>query len=162
MQKKELELDTEAILKLVSQASDLAMDYFMDPDSLEAHLKGDETFVTVADGEVQKFLKQGFQKITPDAFFLGEETAPTTVEESREVFDNEFMWVIDPIDGTTNFAHQIPLFAISSGLMQSVPMPKVITALFLACSTPPKSVAAAAQEASFSTSSRVRELRGLP
>jgi len=50
-------------------------------------------------------------KCLPGSTFLTEEK---TVSQER----GEFQWIIDPLDGTTNFLHQIPIFAVSVGLRQ--------------------------------------------
>src|SRR5690606_32309096 len=54
----------------------------------------------------------------PAHAFLGEETGSQAGADGSEVEQPEFQWVIDPIDGTTNFIHGLPLYAISIALMQ--------------------------------------------
>jgi len=71
-------------------------------------LKSDDTLVTAADRAVERFLHERLAQIAPGWSFLGEETGLSGDP-------NAPTWVIDPIDGTTNFARGIPLWCISIG-----------------------------------------------
>lgn len=66
--------------------------------------------VSYVDKESEKKLVSVLAKILPQAGFITEEG---TVEQSRS---NEYNWIIDPLDGTTNFLHSLPVYAISVGL----------------------------------------------
>lgn len=66
----------------------------------EGHFTG--SVVTETDKAVDKFLRAELSKITPDAGFFTEETEQNTLKE--------YNWIIDPIDGTANFANKIPVF----------------------------------------------------
>ena len=66
--------------------------------------------VSYVDKESEKALVKKLRKILPEAGFITEEG---TVEQSRE---QEYNWIVDPLDGTTNFLHGLPLYAISIGL----------------------------------------------
>lgn len=66
--------------------------------------------VSYVDKESEKKLVSVLSKILPQAGFITEEG---TVEQSRS---NEYNWIIDPLDGTTNFLHGLPVYAISIGL----------------------------------------------
>lgn len=65
--------------------------------------------VSYVDKESEQRIVAGLQKIVPGASFLGEEGTSITGT-------NEYQWIIDPLDGTTNFTHGLPIFAISIGL----------------------------------------------
>jgi myo-inositol-1(or 4)-monophosphatase len=71
--------------------------------------KGSHDFVTHVDKTSEKQLIEGLSKIFPGSGFLAEENTANTQPE-------EFMWIIDPLDGTTNFIHSIPVYAISLAL----------------------------------------------
>lgn len=71
--------------------------------------KGVIDLVTETDIAIENFLKQNLKDVDPTASFLAEESAEALVPEGR-------CWVIDPVDGTTNFAHGIPLTATSVAL----------------------------------------------
>lgn len=74
--------------------------------------KGNHNFVTYIDRMAEEKLVDQLQRILPQAGFLAEEghTSEGT---------SEFRWVIDPLDGTTNFIHGIPFFSVSIALMRS-------------------------------------------
>ncbi|MCB9261668.1 MAG: inositol monophosphatase [Flavobacteriales bacterium] len=75
-------------------------------------LKGLNQLVTNIDVAVEQFLVTEFLKIIPDSSFIAEEnTAPSTISEYR--------WIIDPVDGTTNFVHKVPAYAISVALQKN-------------------------------------------
>jgi len=73
--------------------------------------KGAIDLVTEFDQRSEEVIVSALQKEFPEHAILGEETGlhPRT---------SEYQWVVDPIDGTTNFAHGIPVFAISLGLLR--------------------------------------------
>lgn len=73
--------------------------------------KGRIDLVTQTDLQVEDLLKTELQAVLPAADFLAEESA-------RDLTPGRLTWVIDPLDGTTNFAHSIPLVAVSVALWQ--------------------------------------------
>jgi myo-inositol-1(or 4)-monophosphatase len=73
--------------------------------------KGPSDMVSYVDKETEIKLVKGLTVLFPEAAFITEES---TVEQ----VDKEFKWVIDPLDGTTNFLHGLPNFSISIALMQ--------------------------------------------
>jgi myo-inositol-1(or 4)-monophosphatase len=75
----------------------------------DVETKSLNSFVTYVDKNAEEKLVQGLKKIIPASGFLTEEE--TTTEKGEE-----YNWIIDPLDGTTNFIHKVPLFAISVAL----------------------------------------------
>lgn len=73
--------------------------------------KGDVDLVTVADRTVEKLIRTRLGEVFPDHGIYGE-------EGTRERLEREFRWYVDPLDGTTNFAHGFPQFCVSMGLEQ--------------------------------------------
>jgi myo-inositol-1(or 4)-monophosphatase len=71
--------------------------------------KGDVDLVTVADRTVEKLIRTRLAETFPEHGVYGE-------EGTRERMDGEFRWYVDPLDGTTNFAHGFPQFCVSMGL----------------------------------------------
>ncbi len=71
--------------------------------------KGLNNFVTDVDKQSEMMLVEGLSKILPDAGFI-------TEEETSTITNKQFTWIIDPLDGTTNFIHGAPPFAISVAL----------------------------------------------
>jgi len=69
--------------------------------------------VTCADLESQRLIRDGLLTQFPDHGFLGEESA-----DGLDSWMNGYCWVVDPIDGTMNFAHQMPGFSVSIGLLR--------------------------------------------
>ena len=76
--------------------------------------KGDVDLVTVADRTVEKLIRTRLGEVFPEHGIYGE-------EGTRERLDQEFRWYVDPLDGTTNFAHGMPHFCVSMGLEQRAP-----------------------------------------
>jgi myo-inositol-1(or 4)-monophosphatase len=80
--------------------------------NLQVSLKGPANFVTAADRRAEEILHEELMKARPGYSFLGEESG------LREGPDKTHTWVVDPLDGTTNFLHGIPHFAISIALVR--------------------------------------------
>lgn len=78
---------------------------------VETEYKGDVDLVTVADRTVEKLIRTRLAESFPDHGIYGE-------EGTRDRLDQEFRWYVDPLDGTTNFAHGVPHFCVSLGLEQ--------------------------------------------
>jgi myo-inositol-1(or 4)-monophosphatase len=74
--------------------------------------KADGSPLTEADTEVNEFLRAMLRELLPEAAWLSEETADDLVRLSYE-----WLWIVDPLDGTKEFARRIPEFAISVGLV---------------------------------------------
>ncbi|QVI22922.1 inositol monophosphatase [Nocardia tengchongensis] len=90
--------------------------------------KGDRDFVTDLDVRIQSSVREYLGRVAPEIGFLGEELEPDEQEHDAP----EYRWVLDPIDGTSNFIHGIPLCAVSLALAQNdVPILGVIAAPFL-------------------------------
>src|SRR5215469_13904089 len=79
-------------------------------EHLQVSLKGPANFVSLADKRAEEMLYADLAKARPGYGFLGEEGG------TREGTDKTHTWIVDPLDGTTNFLHGIPQFAISIGL----------------------------------------------
>jgi myo-inositol-1(or 4)-monophosphatase len=83
---------------------------FGEVENLQVSMKGPANFVTAADRRAEETLFAELSKARPGYGFLGEEGG------QREGADKTHRWIVDPLDGTTNFLHGIPHFAISIGL----------------------------------------------
>ena len=79
-------------------------------EHLQVSVKGPRNFVTAADHRAEAILHEELAKARPDYGFLGEESG------AHEGTDKTHRWIVDPLDGTTNFLHGIPHFAISIAL----------------------------------------------
>ena len=80
-------------------------------EGVATEYKGDVDLVTVADRTVEKLIRTRLSEAFPDHGMYGE-------EGTREKLEREFRWYVDPLDGTTNFAHGFPQFCVSMGLEQ--------------------------------------------
>lgn len=86
---------------------------FGEVEALQVSLKGPADFVTRADRRAERILQEELSRARPGYGFI--------MEEAGEVAgrDGDHRWIIDPVDGTTNFIHGIPHFAISIALQRS-------------------------------------------
>ncbi|MFO8016546.1 MAG: inositol monophosphatase family protein [Candidatus Woesearchaeota archaeon] len=73
--------------------------------------KRDNSFVTNVDKETEKLIVSRIREAYPDHAIIAE-------EGDNKDADSEYKWIIDPIDGTRNFIHEIPLFSVSIGLVR--------------------------------------------
>lgn len=76
---------------------------------VETEYKGDVDLVTVADRTVEALVRSRLGEAFPEHGIFGE-------EGTRDRLDNPWRWYVDPLDGTTNFAHSFPHFCVSMGL----------------------------------------------
>jgi myo-inositol-1(or 4)-monophosphatase len=83
---------------------------FGELENLQVSLKGPADFVSTADQRTERILIEELSRARPGYGFLAEETGAGGGP------DKSHRWIIDPIDGTTNFLHGIPIFAISIAL----------------------------------------------
>ncbi|MGB6191766.1 MAG: inositol monophosphatase family protein [Terracidiphilus sp.] len=76
---------------------------------VETEYKGDVDLVTVADRAAEKLIRARLAEVFPEHGIYGE-------EGTRDRLESEYRWYVDPLDGTTNFAHGFPQFCVSMGL----------------------------------------------
>lgn len=81
-------------------------------DSNAIEYKGLNDLVSYVDKTAERQLVKNLKKILPGAGFITEE------DETENTYDKSFTWIIDPLDGTTNFIHGIPTFSISIALYE--------------------------------------------
>jgi myo-inositol-1(or 4)-monophosphatase len=77
--------------------------------------KGPKDLVTDADLAAQSIIEGAIKKNFPDHVFVGEES-PGNWRDARGT--DEWTWLVDPLDGTTNYVHRFPCFAVSIGLIK--------------------------------------------
>lgn len=87
--------------RIAEDAGALALDYFRGFEGLSVEVKSHQDFVSEADTNVEAFVRKALAAAFPDDAIVGEEDVPVPGTSG-------FTWVIDPIDGTTNFIHGIP------------------------------------------------------
>lgn len=96
-------------IEAVRKAEEIILRHYK--PNIEASLKTDETPVTIADTEAEKIIISIIRQAFPTHDFLGEESG-TRISKS------DYLWIIDPIDGTKNYMRGIPLFTTEVALME--------------------------------------------
>ncbi len=79
-------------------------------DSLRVSAKGENDFVSDVDREAERVIMDTIHRAYPEHGFLAEESGGST--------DGDYVWIIDPLDGTTNFLHGFPHYAVSIALIE--------------------------------------------
>ena len=98
--------------EMIKQAGKVALDYFNRREELVVETKTDpQDVVSIADQNVEKIIRNLTREVFPDDGYLGE-------EHGKEEGSNEFLWVIDPIDGTACFLTGMRSWCISVALMK--------------------------------------------
>jgi myo-inositol-1(or 4)-monophosphatase len=98
------------MIKAVHKASRALKRDFGEIEQLQVSLKGPANFVSAADHRAEEILQAELERARPGYGFVGEEGGV------REGNDKTHRWIVDPLDGTLNFLHGIPHFAISLAL----------------------------------------------
>lgn len=101
-------MDFDLLKNLVREGGNILIDFYK--KNIQVNFKGPRDLVTEADITVENFLKEKLKNAFPDIPFIGEEGG------LKEKYDTCF--IVDPLDGTTNFAHQYPAFCISLALYE--------------------------------------------
>ncbi len=86
---------------------------FNEVEKLQVSMKGPGEFVTVADTRAERTIREELARARPGYGFLMEESG------AQPAADSPFRWIVDPLDGTTNFLHGIPHFCVSIALERS-------------------------------------------
>ena len=116
----EIELRYLVALGLGQEAGHLAMSYANNRDRMQTRMKGTQDFLTEADGAVEAMLRARLKRVFPNDGFVGEEGGGE---------GSENLWIVDPIDGTANFARGDVQWCISIGFVHKLkPMVGVIHA----------------------------------
>jgi myo-inositol-1(or 4)-monophosphatase len=100
------------MIKAVRRAGRTLKRDFGEIEHLQVSLKGPANFVTAADRRAEEILHEELLKARPGYGFLGEEGG------ERPGADKTHVWIVDPLDGTSNFLHGIPQFCISVALQR--------------------------------------------
>ena len=102
----ELEFVPKAV-EIAREAGARLLEFFS--AGVETEYKGDADLVTVADRTAENLIRTRLGQAFPEQGIYGE-------EGTRERLEGEYRWYVDPLDGTTNFAHGFPQFCVSMGL----------------------------------------------
>ncbi|MBR0647009.1 inositol monophosphatase family protein [Plastoroseomonas hellenica] len=104
----------QVLTAAVTKAGKRLLRDFGEVEQLQVSVKGPGDFVSQADLRSEETLRQELTRARPNFAFLMEESGVSGAE------DWEWRWVIDPLDGTTNFLHGIPHWAISAGVERRI------------------------------------------
>lgn len=116
--------DTAHLLDVALGAMDEAVNILNRNETNEVRARGDRDLVTEIELDVERLVRDHLQEQTPDIGFVGEETGAAG--------NPDVYWVLDPVDGTANFVHGVPLCAVALGLVQAdQPLLGVIDTPFL-------------------------------
>ena len=107
---KSISANLNIMIKASEKASKIIIRDFGEIENLQVSKKGPTDFVTNSDLKVERIIVDELKKARPNFSFITEENG---TENNK---DNKNTWIIDPIDGTVNFLHGIPHFAISIAL----------------------------------------------
>ncbi len=100
----------EVMVRAARKAARMLVHDFNEVEQLQVSIKGPGDFVSVADQRAERILYEELRRARPDWSFLMEESG------ERRGRDPRYRWIVDPLDGTTNFLHGIPHWAISIAL----------------------------------------------
>ena len=100
------------MIKAARRAGKSLVKDFREVENLQVSTKGPGDFVSKADREAERLIKEDLMGARPTYGWLGEETG------GEDGADPTRRWIVDPLDGTTNFIHGLPVFAVSIGLME--------------------------------------------
>ena len=110
--------DLSRLLETAIVASRLAGQRAMEEISyVKSSVKGGDELVTETDPRCQKIIIDRVKETYPDHGFIGEEGAGGKLFRQEPRGEEKIWWVIDPIDGTNNFAHQMPVFCVCVAAM---------------------------------------------
>ncbi len=107
-----LENITLQAIEVVKQAGEFIRTERKSFDNSKVEYKGFNDLVSYVDKTSEKILVEGLKKIIPPSEFITEEN--TVIQKQ-----SEYIWIIDPLDGTTNFVHGAPCFCVSVALLQN-------------------------------------------
>ena len=102
----------EIMIRAATKAARLLARDFGEVEQLQVSIKGPGDFVSAADRTAEQVIKEELKRGRPDYGFIMEESG---VEAGRSPHNR---WIVDPLDGTTNFLHGLPHWAISIALEQ--------------------------------------------
>ena len=98
----------EECISIIKESGEIIKNNWLKPHNI--HHKGSVDLVTETDFAVEKFLKEKLKNLLPNASFLAEESSSDSDKPEK------LCWIIDPVDGTTNFVHRIPQVGTSVAL----------------------------------------------
>ncbi len=121
----ELQTIEEAAVRLARESGKILMGYFRKPLEVSYKLENRRSPVTDADHASDAYLQQEIKRLFPSHGIISEETE----DEDGAPQDAEVIWILDPLDGTSNFMNGLPVFGVSIGVVERGK--PVVAAIFL-------------------------------
>lgn len=119
--------DLDDLTRIAEQAVGLGYDIVKNTTPADIRLKGDRDIVTDVDLTVEQEVREFLARMTPGIAFLGEEG-----ESAATINNDTDVWTLDPVDGTSNFSHGLPLCAVSLAMVRrGEPIVAAVVAPFL-------------------------------
>jgi len=111
--------DIDAVTRILEEAAvEEVLPRFQALQSHEVSEKESGELVTVADVQAEAHISRRLRELRPDAYLVGEEAVAADPAILEKIAAEPLVWVVDPIDGTANFARGNPVFAIMVGLVE--------------------------------------------
>ncbi len=106
-----LEQITKQVIEIAKEAGDFIRQERASFSSAKVEYKGLNDMVSYVDKTAEEKIVAGLEKILPEAGFI-------TEEQTKNKIADRYNWIIDPLDGTTNFIHGLPVFSVSIALKE--------------------------------------------
>ena len=107
-----LEILCKRIVAITAEVSDFIAEQARQFKPSQIEIKGKNDLVSYVDREAEALIVNHLKAVFPEGEFIAEENP-----DFKTITDKPYHWIIDPLDGTTNFLHGLPIFSISIGLM---------------------------------------------
>ncbi len=107
----DLEFITKQVVEISKQAGQIIREEVSRFSESDVEYKGAHDLVSYVDKKSESFLVDALKKVVPEAGFIAEES-PELEKAER------YNWIVDPLDGTTNFIHKVPVFSVSIALAE--------------------------------------------
>jgi len=112
-------VDIDAVTRILEEAAvEEVLPRFQSLQSHEIREKDSGELVTVADVKAEAHIARRLRELRPDAYLVGEEAVAADPSILAKIAEESLVWVVDPIDGTANFARGNPVFAVMVGLVE--------------------------------------------
>ena len=118
MEEKDLEKYTLAVCEIARQAGAYIREERRKFSLESVERKHAHDYVSYVDKGSERLIVSALRELLPEAGFITEEGTEEARSEERGVRSEELLWVVDPLDGTTNFIHQYAPYAVSIALLQ--------------------------------------------
>ncbi|MCX7956932.1 MAG: inositol monophosphatase [Endomicrobia bacterium] len=116
------------LTNLAKEAGEILEDYFNNNKNIKIEYKSKNNPVTQADKETENFIIKKILDKFPYDKIICEESCPViyTKNDISKIDNTKIYWIIDPLDGTVNFTHKLPVFSISIAIMKNLKIEEAV------------------------------------